>query len=144
MKKASNLLPTRSFMSLVPAMRHRVPLRFFCPGRVGSRPGSHMPTRWVAMVPFPAIRTACGLLAASYAALPTPKNRVDIVHTEYLSLHVDFLAHEPGNYVMNALFGDGFIKYSAYPLGNFLASNKRGLKLLAVQERLVPNSLDEI
>lgn len=93
---------------------------------------------------FPAIRTACGLLAASYAALPTPKNRVDIVHTEYLSLHVDFLAHDPGNCVMNALFGDGFIKYSAYPLGNFLASNKRGLKLLAVQERLVPNSLDEM
>ncbi|HTU40064.1 MAG TPA: 3-oxoacyl-[acyl-carrier-protein] synthase III C-terminal domain-containing protein [Candidatus Aquilonibacter sp.] len=93
---------------------------------------------------FPAIRTACGLLAASYASLPMPKNRVDIVHTEYLSLHVDFLAHEPGNYVMNALFGDGFIKYSAYPLANFLASDKRGLKLLAIQERLVPNSLDEM
>jgi alkylresorcinol/alkylpyrone synthase len=93
---------------------------------------------------FPAIRTACGLLAASYAALPTPKDRVDIVHTEYLSLHVDFLTHDAGNYVMNALFGDGFIKYSAYPLVNFLASGKRGLKLLAIQERLVPNSLDEM
>ncbi len=93
---------------------------------------------------FPAIRTACGLLAASYAALPAPKDRVDIVHTEYLSLHVDFLAHDPGNYVMNALFGDGFIKYSAYPLGNFLTSDKRGLKLVAMQERLVPNSLDEM
>jgi alkylresorcinol/alkylpyrone synthase len=93
---------------------------------------------------FPAIRTACGLLAASYASLPTPKDRVDIIHTEYLSLHVDFLAHDPGNYVMNTLFGDGFIKYSAYPLLKFLASNKRGLKLLAMQERLVPNSLDEM
>jgi alkylresorcinol/alkylpyrone synthase len=93
---------------------------------------------------FPAIRTACGLLAASYASLPVPKDRVDIVHTEYLSLHVDFLANDPGNYVMNALFGDGFIKYSAYPLLNFPASNKRGLKLVAVQERLVPNSLDEM
>jgi predicted naringenin-chalcone synthase len=93
---------------------------------------------------FPAIRTACGLLAASHAALPTPKRRIDIVHTEYLSLHVDFLAHDPGNCVMNALFGDGFIKYSAYPLLNFLASNKRGLKLLALQERLVPNSLEEM
>jgi alkylresorcinol/alkylpyrone synthase len=93
---------------------------------------------------FPAIRTACGLLAASYASLPTPKDRVDIVHTEYLSLHVDFLAEEPGNYVMNALFGDGFIKYSAYPLVNFLASNKRGLKLVAIQERRVPNSLNEM
>jgi alkylresorcinol/alkylpyrone synthase len=93
---------------------------------------------------FPAIRTACGLLAASYASLPTPKERVDIIHTEYLSLHVDFLAHDPGNYVMNTLFGDGFIKYSAYPLLKFLASNKRGLKLLAMQERLVPNSLDEM
>jgi alkylresorcinol/alkylpyrone synthase len=93
---------------------------------------------------FPAIRMACGLLAASYAALPTPKDRVDIIHTEYLTLHVDLLAHDPGNFVMNALFGDGFIKYSAYPLLNFLASNKRGLKLLAIQERLVPNSLDEM
>jgi len=93
---------------------------------------------------FPAIRTACGLLAASYASLPTPKDRVDIIHTEYLSLHVDFLAHDPGNYVMNTLFGDGFIKYSAYPLLKFLTSNKRGLKLLAIQERLVPNSLDEM
>ncbi|MGA8212999.1 MAG: 3-oxoacyl-[acyl-carrier-protein] synthase III C-terminal domain-containing protein [Candidatus Sulfotelmatobacter sp.] len=93
---------------------------------------------------FPAIRTACGLLAASYAALPMPKERVDIIHTEYLSLHVDFLAHTPGNFVMNSLFGDGFIKYSAYPLLNFLASDKRGLKLLALEERLVPNSLDEM
>jgi predicted naringenin-chalcone synthase len=93
---------------------------------------------------FPAIRTARGLLAASYASLPTPKGRVDIVHTEYLSLHVDFLAHDPGNCVMNALFGDGFIKYSAYSLPDFPASNKRGLKLLAIQERLVPNSLEEM
>lgn len=93
---------------------------------------------------FPAIRTACGLLAASYTSLRTPKDQVDIVHTEYLSLHVDFLAQDPGKYVMNALFADGFIKYSAYPLPNFLASNKKGLKLLAVQERLIPNSLEEM
>jgi alkylresorcinol/alkylpyrone synthase len=93
---------------------------------------------------FPAIRIASGLLAASYASLPAPKDRVDIVHTEYLSLHVDFLTQDPGKFVMNALFGDGFIKYSAYPLSNFLASGKRGLKLLAIQERLVPNSLDEM
>ncbi|MGC1370868.1 MAG: 3-oxoacyl-[acyl-carrier-protein] synthase III C-terminal domain-containing protein, partial [Candidatus Sulfotelmatobacter sp.] len=93
---------------------------------------------------FPAIRIACGLLASSYASLPMRKDRIDIVHTEYLSLHVDFLAHDPGQYVMNALFGDGFIKYSAYPLPNFLASNKRGLKLVAIQERLVPDSLDEM
>jgi alkylresorcinol/alkylpyrone synthase len=93
---------------------------------------------------FPAIRIACGLLAASYASLPVPKDRIDIVHTEYLSLHVDFLTNDPGKYVMNALFGDGFIKYSAYPLASFQESDKRGLKLLAIQERLVPNSLDEM
>jgi alkylresorcinol/alkylpyrone synthase len=93
---------------------------------------------------FPAIRTACGLLAASYVSLPIPKDRIDIIHTEFLSLHVDFLTQDPGNYVMNTLFGDGFIKYSAYPLSNFLASNKRGLKLLALEERLAPNSLDEM
>jgi len=93
---------------------------------------------------FPAIRTACGLLAASYFSLPTRKDRIDIIHTEYLSLHVDFLTQEPGNYVMNTLFGDGFIKYSAYPLLNFLSSNKRGLKLLALEERLAPNSLEEM
>ena len=93
---------------------------------------------------FPAMRTACGLLAASYVSLPSPKDRVDIIHTEYLSLHVDFLTQDPGNFVMNTLFGDGFIKYSAYPLLSFLTSNKRGLKLLVMEERLAPNSLEEM
>jgi alkylresorcinol/alkylpyrone synthase len=93
---------------------------------------------------FPAIRTACGLVAAGYASLAKPIDRVDIIHTEYLSLHVDFSTHDPGNFIMNTLFGDGFIKYSAYPLMNFLASDKRGLKLIAMQERLVPGSLDEM
>ena len=40
---------------------------------------------------FPAIRTAVGLVGSSYDSLPKPKSRVDLVHTEFLSLHFDLL-----------------------------------------------------
>ena len=40
---------------------------------------------------FPAIRTALGLVGASHVSLPKRKRRVDLVHTEFLSLHFDLL-----------------------------------------------------
>ena len=50
------------------------------------------------------------LLAAASA-----KRRVDLVHTEFLSLHFDLLGDEPDNFVTSTLFADGFIRYGAYP-----------------------------
>jgi len=95
---------------------------------------------------FPAIRTAVGLLGSPILALPEPKTRVDIVHTEYLSAHVATLKDEPGDIVDMTLFGDGFIGYSAYPEDVFLSSRERrsGFYVEACHEQLIPNSTREM
>ena len=93
---------------------------------------------------FPAIRTALGLVGSSYSSLPRPKKRVDLVHTEFLSLHFDLLGETPDSFVTSTLFADGFIKYSAYPQAEFSGSGKPGLKILAIEERILPNSLPEM
>jgi alkylresorcinol/alkylpyrone synthase len=93
---------------------------------------------------FPAIRTAAGLVGSSYASLPTPKRRVDLVHTEFLSLHFDLLGEEPDNFVTSTLFADGFIKYSACPQSEFTGRGRNGLKILAIDEFILPDSLPEM
>jgi predicted naringenin-chalcone synthase len=93
---------------------------------------------------FPAIRTALGLVGSSYVSLPTPKRRVDLVHTEFLSLHFDLLGDEPDNFVTSTLFADGFIKYAAYPLSAFENHRRSGLRVLAIEEHILPDSLPEM
>ncbi|HTU82730.1 MAG TPA: hypothetical protein VMF61_11405, partial [Candidatus Acidoferrales bacterium] len=93
---------------------------------------------------FPAVRTALGLVGSSYASLPHPKRRVDIVHTEFLSLHFDLLGETPDSFVTSTLFADGFIKYSAFPQTEFAKRGKSGLKILSVEERILPSSLPEM
>lgn len=93
---------------------------------------------------FPAIRTALGLVGSSYVSLPAQKRRVDLVHTEFLSLHFDLLGDEPDNFVTSTLFADGFIKYSASPQSEFAKRGGSGLKILAIDERILPDSLPEM
>jgi alkylresorcinol/alkylpyrone synthase len=93
---------------------------------------------------FPAIRTALGLVGGSHVSLPAPKRRVDLVHTEFLSLHFDLLGDAPDNIVTSTLFADGFIKYSAYPQSQFERGSGSGLKILALEERILPESLPEM
>ncbi|MEO6834909.1 MAG: 3-oxoacyl-[acyl-carrier-protein] synthase III C-terminal domain-containing protein [Candidatus Tumulicola sp.] len=93
---------------------------------------------------FPAVRTAVGLVGSSYTSLPRTKKRVDIVHTEFLSLHFDLLGETPDAFVTSTLFADGFIKYSAYPQSEFAKGGKRGLRILAFEERILPDSLPEM
>lgn len=93
---------------------------------------------------FPAIRTAVGLVGSSYVSLPKRKQRVDLVHTEFLSLHFDLLGDEPDNFVTSTLFADGFIKYAAYPQSEFEKSRKSGLRILAIDEYILPDSLPEM
>jgi predicted naringenin-chalcone synthase len=93
---------------------------------------------------FPAIRTALGLVGSSYVSLPTRKRRVDLVHTEFLSLHFDLLGEEADNFVTSTLFADGFIKYSASPLTEFAKRQGNGLKILAIDEHILPDSLPEM
>src|SRR5579883_798696 len=93
---------------------------------------------------FPAIRTALGLVGSSYVSLPKRKRRVDLVHTEFLSLHFDLLGDEADNFVTSTLFADGFIKYSAYPEPEFVKRGESGLKVLAIKENILPESLPEM
>lgn len=93
---------------------------------------------------FPAIRTAVGLVGSSYVSLPKAKRRVDLVHTEFLSLHFDLLGEEPDNFVTSTLFADGFIKYTAYPYSEFVNDGRNGLKVLAIDEHILADSLPEM
>jgi predicted naringenin-chalcone synthase len=93
---------------------------------------------------FPAIRIALGLIGSSHACLPQGKERVDVVHTEFLSLHLNLLAQEADKIVTSTLFADGFIKYAAYPSTMWAVSGKRGLKILALKESLIPASLQQM
>jgi predicted naringenin-chalcone synthase len=93
---------------------------------------------------FPAVRMAVGFIAASYFSLPRPVKQVDLLHTEFLSIHLDALKHTPGHIVNMTLFADGFIKYSAYPQDEAAKRGLRGLKILSAQEDILPDSLDEM
>jgi alkylresorcinol/alkylpyrone synthase len=93
---------------------------------------------------FPAIRTALGLVGSSYVSLPRRKARVDLVHTEFLSLHFDLLGDEPDNFVTSTLFADGFIKYTASPEADFAKRGGTGLRILAIDEHILPDSLPEM
>jgi predicted naringenin-chalcone synthase len=90
---------------------------------------------------FPAVRLASGFLASSTPG-PGHKTRVDILHTEPVSVHFDVGSTTPGNLVTTTLFGDGFISYSAYSGREARARRLRGLRVIACHEQLVADSHD--
>lgn len=84
-----------------------------------------------------------------YASLPAVRmadafvqhrrQKVDIVHTEMCSLHLDPARHSPEQMVVQSLFADGHIKYSADNL-----SSGRRMDLISIKERIVPHSSDDM
>lgn len=78
---------------------------------------------------LPAIRMAEGFVAAR-------NQKVDIVHTEMCGLHMDANDHSPEQLVVQSLFADGHIKYSAVAS----QSAKSGFHVLNVREEIIPNS----
>ncbi|MCM2324518.1 MAG: naringenin-chalcone synthase [Oligoflexia bacterium] len=81
----------------------------------------------------PALRIARG-------ALLQGARRADVVHTELCTLHLNPAAHEPEQLVVQSLFADGFIGYSAAderPDGEAPA-----FRLLAQGERIVPDTAE--
>ena len=78
---------------------------------------------------IPAVRIGAGFLG--------DRRRIDIVHTELCSLHLDPTDHRIEQLVVQSLFADGMIRYSA------IADDGRpGLRLVAVHEQIVPGSAD--
>ncbi|MBF0547108.1 MAG: hypothetical protein HQM08_21890 [Candidatus Riflebacteria bacterium] len=95
----------------------------------------------------PAVRMAEGFLTNSRSKRATASKqntRVDIIHTEVCSIHVQLGDPSPEQIVVQSLFADGFIKYSAVTHTNNNFRIGTGLKLMATHEQLIPDSLEAI
>ncbi len=81
-----------------------------------------------------------------YAAIPAikmagrVKTRIDIVHTELCSLHFNPSIQNPEQLVVQGLFADGFIRYSAFkdPI------QKSGLEVMTTREEIIPNTSQDM
>jgi predicted naringenin-chalcone synthase len=65
--------------------------------------------------------------------------RVDIVHTELCSLHVDPSNHDIEQLVVQSLFADGLIRYSMRS-----GEQATGLSVLAIGEAILPDSAESM
>jgi alkylresorcinol/alkylpyrone synthase len=92
---------------------------------------------------FPAIRTASSLISSSLN-----NGRVDVVHTELLSAHLNLTEFSVANTMICSLFADGFIGYSLYEEEVFMNDpnilEKKGLRILASHEVIIPDSLEDM
>lgn len=88
---------------------------------------------------LPAVRMADAFVAKNRDTRADYK--VDIVHTEMCSLHMNTLSHTPEQAVVQTLFADGHIKYSA---GTVPAKSGRSLKVLAVNELVIPETVADM
>jgi len=83
---------------------------------------------------MPAIRMAAGFVERG-------KSRVDIVHTELCTLHMDPSQHLPEQLVVQTLFADGLIRYSMSH-SESSAQVENGMELIATREEIVPDTGD--
>lgn len=86
---------------------------------------------------FPAVRV-------SGAYVDGGANRVDIVHTELCSFHLDREKVTPDQIIMKTLFADGAIRYSVTDQPYFEQRGGHGYELLAQHEVLVPDTEKEM
>jgi predicted naringenin-chalcone synthase len=92
---------------------------------------------------FPALRIASGFLSVppAVSGKAAPKRRIDVVHTELCSLHLDPSLHTPEQIVVQSLFADGYIRYSMTP-GD--AAAEPAMEILALREEMCPDSLADM
>ncbi len=84
---------------------------------------------------LPAIRIAQSLVALH--SEKQPQYQADIVHNEMCGLHMNPLFQTPEQMIVQTLFADGHIKYSASAEKN---SNTPNLKIVTVKEKIVKDS----
>jgi predicted naringenin-chalcone synthase len=92
---------------------------------------------------FPAMRLAAGALSYrspdGRGAGVDERARVDIVHTELCSLHMDPSDHSLEQLVVQSLFADGFIRYAMHTPGV-----GPGLRVLSQHEAILPDSAESM
>lgn len=91
---------------------------------------------------MPAVRIAAGYLALSAGGTGAEAGRmdaarVDILHSEICTLHLDPARHLPEQLVVQSLFADGHIRYSV----RGVRGKGPSLAFLGCREALVPGSL---
>lgn len=84
---------------------------------------------------FPATRIAMGYLSAHETPPPGTERRVDILHTEVCTLHLDPSNHSIEQIIVQSLFADGFIRYQLRE-----SEREPGLQVLALAEQILPDS----
>ncbi|MFT3927855.1 MAG: 3-oxoacyl-[acyl-carrier-protein] synthase III C-terminal domain-containing protein [Myxococcales bacterium] len=92
---------------------------------------------------FPPVKMATGYLARGATdGLGFNDEQVDIVHTEFLSLHGDYSTVDPGSLVNMTLFADGFAKYSVVRKSRL--AGRPGLEVVAQFETIIPDTSAEM
>lgn len=86
---------------------------------------------------LPAVRMATAFLKSSGDA----SQSIDIVHNEMCGLHLNPLDHTPEQIIVQSLFADGHIKYSALAEP---ATDTLGLRVLKIHEVLIPDSSEDM
>ncbi|PKL44928.1 MAG: hypothetical protein CVV42_18975 [Candidatus Riflebacteria bacterium HGW-Riflebacteria-2] len=91
---------------------------------------------------LPAVRMAEGFLAKARLNSGGSRSdfRTDIFHTEVCSIHVQLQDHSPEQLVVQSLFADGFIVYSAVHQEEVGRVNGAGLLVEALQEEIIPGT----
>lgn len=84
---------------------------------------------------LPAIRIANSLVRSE--SVENDQFKADIVHNEMCGLHMNPLAQTPEQMVVQTLFADGHVKYSATTK---LSSKGGNLKVVALHEKIVPDT----
>ena len=85
-----------------------------------------------------------------YAAIPAiklasvVKDRIDIVHTELCSLHFNPSIQKIEQLVVQGLFSDGLIRYSAFSEKSFLQRQTSGLEVILIHEEIIPETSNEM
>jgi len=94
---------------------------------------------------LPAVRIGAGFnaLERQSSGAGSTDARVDIVHTELCSLHLQPLRHEAEQLVIQSLFADGHIAYSVFADGAFIGPDP-GLAILSQAEWIMPDSADSM
>ena len=90
---------------------------------------------------MPALRMATAFLGSPRGR--GAAGRVDVVHTETCTLHLDPSRYAPEQLVVQSLFSDGHVRYSVRPDAGGAPSNAaaQGLRFLGVHEEIIPGSL---
>ena len=88
---------------------------------------------------MPAVRLAKSLVIAE--SLQHSGFTTDIVHTEMCGLHMNPLAQNPEQMIVQTLFADGHVKYTASTEKN---TSSKNLKVIALLEKVVPDSQQDM